>query len=70
MPENEHLSAKTTPLLLLPLQVDNWELNRGTVSNLTQSGESKKDSLEALIDLFVMETFPCALLTRVKDQSR
>lgn len=26
--------------------------------------------MEALIDLFVMETFPCALFSRVKDQSQ
>lgn len=73
-PRNEHLythyslTAKVSPLLLLPLQVITWSWP--DVSNLTQSGESKKDSLEALIDLFVMETFPCALFSRVKDQSQ
>lgn len=35
-----------------------------------RSGESKKDGLEALIDLFVMATFPSALFSRVKDQSQ
>lgn len=40
------------------------------MGNLTLAGESKKDSLEVLIDLFVMATFPCALFGRVKNQSQ
>lgn len=40
------------------------------MGNLTHPGASKKDSLEVLIDLFVMATFPCALFNRVKNQSQ